>query len=97
VFDVGDHVRAVAPGRGQGLTPGSVYRVVGCPGADEVVLLRVTRSNGRRTYSGTLVTCSPPVLATAVVPAENPDAGLAIEHRVRTFATGLYWTIRQFG
>ena len=96
MFDVGDHVRAVEPDRGQGLTPGAVYRVVGCPGDDEVVVLRVTGSYGRRAYSGTVVRCSRPALAEAVVPAENPDAGLAIEHRVRTFVTGLVWSLRRF-
>ena len=97
VFEIGDHVRAVEEGRDQKLTPKAIYRVVGCnDDAGEVALLRVTRPNGRRAYSGAVVTCSPHSLADAVVPAENPDAGLALQHRVRTLAVGLYWTIRRF-
>lgn len=94
---VGDFRRAPAgePNLDSPLVTGATYRVVGIGPDDDVSLLRVTDADGSRQYTGDVVTVSAATLA-ATEPVPNPDAGLALGHRLRNLGTGLYWSVRRF-
>jgi len=99
MVEVGDHVRRIS-GDDRQDEPGSdpadrpVYRVVGA--GDEVALLRVTTGAGRRAYTGDLDRVPRDGLAGDFEPAADPDAGIAIRHRLRTVLSGTYWSVRRF-
>lgn len=93
---VGDFLRAPAgTTHGSPLVAGATYRVVGIGPDNDVTLLRMTDADGSRRYTGDLSTVPAATLATTE-PASNPDAGLALAHRLRNLASGLYWSVRRF-
>lgn len=95
-YAVGDHLEHLPAGDHSGAPrarPGAVYRVVGT--ADGVALLRLTDQDGRRRYTGDLVRLDRASVRTAFDPTANPDAGLALRHRLRTLAAGAYWSVRR--
>lgn len=77
------------------LVAGATYRVVGIDPDDDITLLRMTDAEGTRQYTGDVVTVSAVPLA-ATDPVSNPDAGLALRHRLRNLGTGLYWSVRRY-
>ncbi len=86
---VGEHVRG-----GTSDVPQGTYRVVGVDEA--VTLLRVTDTNDRRVYSGSVVRVSLDELAQAFEPAANPDSGFTPGRTVRNGWQGVYWSVRRF-
>lgn len=77
-----------------GAHPPGVYRVVGT--ADDVVLLHVADSDGRRVNSGRFRTVGWAELESDFEPATNPDAGVALLRGGKNALSGLYWSIRRF-
>jgi hypothetical protein len=94
---VGDFRRPPAgePTPDSPLVAGATYRVVGIKSDASTTLLRVTDATGSRQYTGDVVPVSAATLA-ATEPVSNPDAGLALGHRLRNLRTGLYWSVRRF-
>ena len=95
---VGDHLRAspsASVSDGPALLPGATYRVVGAA-ADDLALLRVTDATGTRRYTGDVVRVPAERVPACLEPTGNPDAGLALRHRLRTLCSGLYWSVRRF-
>lgn len=86
---VGDHYRA---GTGTDLAPG-VYRVVGTR-EGEVTLLRVADADGRRVHSGTVSYVPVGVVASALDPADDPDAGFSPLDAVAGLLDGMVWELR---
>lgn len=76
------------------LLPDATYRVVGTDGS--VVLLRVTDGDGQRAYTGEVERVSEAAVREHLEATADPDAGLALRHRLRTVGSGLYWSVRRF-
>ena len=85
----GDHYRPTTDGDEHG-----VYRVVGA--GNDIALLRLTDTDGKRVHSGELRHCSRDSLDTDWEPARNPDAGSNPSSFVENVSSWLYWSVRRF-
>lgn len=100
MVEVGDHYRPVRGDSNDtsaddpGESGGPVYRVVGA--SDEIALLRVTDTDGRRAHTGDLRRVAPETLAEEFERAENPDAGFSPIAEIANLLSGLYWSVRRF-
>lgn len=72
----------------------TVYRVVGA--TDEVTLLRVTDTNGRRAHTGELRHVSVDTLASEFESAGNPDSGFSPIAGIRGMLQGFYWMAHMY-
>lgn len=90
--EVGDHYRRIDTS--DDASDDTIYRVVGA--TDEVTLLCVTDTDGRRVHTGEIHHVSPSTLAEQYEPADDPDSGFSPVSIVSNLFQGLYWNVRKF-